>query len=117
MFNVTNILRDKFGVDVLEEIKEIPSMGYVNPSMPINVWTAKYFRPISDALWSGKPKAEVLKLWGITKRSKDVSPKLCITDRKEHARINKNHKAMQAFAELRQNMPDRWGATDWKKCK
>lgn len=100
-----------------DEMLAIPSIGWIGDTMTINVWMAKYFRPVSDALFNNAPKEKVLLLWSKTKKTASVSPKLSVTDKKEHAQINKNHKKLAAFAELHKNMPDRWGKTAWNKVK
>lgn len=120
MFNTITAVSNELSIGQIqanEEMCAIPSIGWVPGTMPINVWTAKYYKQIADALWSGKSKEQVLTLWAKTKKTTDTTPKLNATERKEHSTINKNHKKLAAIAELRKSSPDRWGKTAWGKCK
>jgi len=120
MFNARNVVAEKLQIPVIEvtdEFEKIPSIGHVRDSMPVHIWTAKYFNPVANALWDGKSKEQVLALWGKCKRTTDSTPKLGVTDRAEHAKIRKNHRKLQALAELAKNRPDRWQKTSWGTVK
>ena len=116
MFGIFIVVADEFGItqdQARDEMYQIPSIGWVGPTMAINVWVAKYYRPISEALWDGKSKEHVLALWAKTKKTADRNHKIGVTDKKEHAVINKNRKKLAAIADLHKNMPDRWQKTSW----
>ncbi|EKD98776.1 MAG: hypothetical protein ACD_23C00277G0008 [uncultured bacterium] len=119
MFNIKNRIAERLNMtvaDVFEVMQSIPSIGFVSDTMPINVWTAKYFKLIANAMWEGKSRQQVLALWAKTKRTTD-SNKLSAAERSDLNSINRDGRKLRAVGELRNNMPDRWGETDWSKCK
>ena len=101
--------------EVQARMNEIPSIGHFLDLTPIHVWTAKYFKPISEALWDGRDKKYILALWAKIKRTKDVNPKIGIADIKDFNKINKSRKKIMALAELHKNKSDRWEKTSWSK--
>lgn len=116
MFGAFIVVAEEFGItqdQARDEMYQIPSIGWCGPTMPINVWMAKYYKQIANALWDNMPKDKVLALWVKTKKTADRNPKIGVTDKKEHAVINKNKKKLAAIAELHKNMPDRWQKTSW----
>src|SRR3972149_3836362 len=95
MYNIKNCIAERLNmtvVDVFEVMQSIPSIGFVSDTIPINVCTAKYFKPIANALWDGKNKQQVLALWAKTKRTTDSTPKLSAAERSDLNSINRNKK-------------------------
>lgn len=50
-----------------EELKKLKSGGDITLKLDARVWLAKYFSPVSEALWDGADDARAIKLWGKTK--------------------------------------------------
>lgn len=120
MFNVLIVCQEKLGgtqYDIFGELLEIPSIGWLSSEISMQVWTARYHKTISDALWDGKSKEYVMRLWKTSKRAKSAPPRKNAEEKKEYAKINKNIKKIKAIGELKGNMPDRWQRTAWNVCK
>lgn len=119
MFNVIYRIANEFDItfDAARiEMAEIPSIGKFHKTMPASAWLARHYRVVSDALFDGKTDEYALVLWKNTKRT-DGGEKRTREEKAENQRINRNTRKLAAFAELRKNMPDRWGRSDWKKVK
>jgi len=120
MFNTVYAVANLFNItpeDAKDEMACIPSIGCFRDNTPINVWVAKYFNDVSNALWDGKDKAYIIKLWAKTKKTSDVNPKVKDADKKEFNMINKSRKKLAALSEFYKNEPDRNNKSAWNKVK
>lgn len=98
------------------EMAEIPSIGKFRKSMPCAAWLASHFKPVSNALYDGATKDAALKLWAKTKRTDGVV-KRTGEEKRLYNKMARDNKKIRAFATLRKDMGDRWGATSWSKVK
>jgi hypothetical protein len=122
MFNIVPTMRvdGQFNlspVDIYIKIKELPSIRGFWDTMPVAAWLAKHYPKTSSALFAGADDAKALAIWKDEKYTVAATVRRSNADAAEGRAIRKNLKTMQAFAELRKNMGDRWGKTDWQKCK
>jgi len=121
MFGIIDYICDGYPELTREQVKdkmaEIPSIGRFREKMPIHAFVARYFRPVSDAMFNGCTAEHALELWSKTKRNTAPEAKRTKEEMQEYQKTKRDFRNLGAIAELHKNMPDRYEKSNWHKCK
>ena len=123
MFGVYYDVADRLGMDkaeALEALCALPSIRRFSDKTPIQVWLARHYPAVSNAMFDGKTDEQCLAIWKQSKYAQvsSATSKRSASDKREMAQGWKEGKrVLKAVAELQRNAPDRWAATSWNIVK
>jgi hypothetical protein len=99
-----------------EEIRGLKSGGDVNSLIDAKVWLARYYQPVSEALWDGVDDARAMKVWSKTKRCNSIGMGRELVSRHNMGRYASNKNTAAAISASK----FAWGwksKSDWKVVK
>ena len=103
--------------DAISEMSEIPSIGKFNGKRLIREYLAYHYRPISDALFDGKSKERVMKMWATTKKGMAGSD--LRARQNDYAEFHSTKKKRVMSKQFSDGVLSRTGpeSSNWRACK
>ena len=123
MFGVYYEVADRFGMDRAEALGALcalPSIRKFSDNTPIQVWLARHYPAVSNAMFDGKSDEHCLALWKQSKyaRATSATGKRSASEKREMVQgWHEGKRVLKAVAEMKRSAPDRWSATSWNIVK